>query len=225
MKWFVGSLLVLSMVFQAVNWQQSIAQTAIPECPCTPTLSTSLSYFGGMECAHGEEHNAECRDLITFLEQYPAAGTFSKPSMCQELNGGQTVTVTDPVTGQSGTFACYCYECGQPDENGVVGKCEGVRVFLEATCGLLDAGAQGYCDYHFSNFVACPSIDFGTVQNFGGVPCDYSSGFQSKDKCIGGKVNFACVQPYGPTQCSVDYTQGVPEEMRNIKICGQLVID
>ncbi len=220
MKLFVGFLLVLCMCFQVVNWQQSMAQTEIPECPCSQT-SSSLNYLGGMECAHGEEHNADCRDLINFLMQYPNAGTFSKSTMCHELNGGQSVTVTDPNTGQSETFACKCYECGQPDENGIVGKCEGVRVFNEATCGLLDDGTQGYCEYYFSDNEAVPYIDYATVYNFNNIPCDYASGYQQKDRCMGGKANFSCLQPYGPSQCVVDYTQGEPAEMRSIKLCGK----
>lgn len=121
MKWFVGSLLVMCMLFQAVNWQQSIAQTAIPDCPCSPT-SSSLDLIGGMECAHGLSHNAECRALKEFIRLHPGAGPLNQVRMCHELNGGNDITVTDPATGQSATFACKCYECGQPDQNGVVGS-------------------------------------------------------------------------------------------------------
>ncbi len=96
----------------------------------------------------------------------------------------------------------------------------GVRVFNEATCGLLDVGTPGDCDVHDSLFPTSPSIDYGIVHSFNNMPCDYASGFQLKDKCIGGKAAFSCVQP---TQCIVDYTHGVPAPMRIIKLCGKKI--
>lgn len=54
MKWFVGSLLVLCLVFQTVNWQQSMAQAAFPDCPCSQS-SSSWGLLGGLECAHGPD--------------------------------------------------------------------------------------------------------------------------------------------------------------------------
>ena len=223
MKWFVGSLLVFCLLFQTVNWQQSMAQAAFPDCPCSQS-SSSWGLLGGLECAHGPEHNAECRAMKEFIKLHPQSGTFEKLSMCQETNGGVSVTLTDPISGATGTFACKCYECGQPDENGIVGKCEGYRVYYEAKCGLLETGTQGSCVTHDSLNEEIPAADYTVMSNFNNIPCDYTSGFQTKQECVGigfsRKVVYSCLQPYGPTQCIVDTLSAVPHPKRIIKLCG-----
>ncbi len=198
MKWFVGSLLVLCMLFQAVSWQQSLGQAEPPECPCHLQGSnySSLQMLGAMECAHGPNHNAECRALQEFVAMHPGAGPLNILTMCHETNGGKDITVTDPATGDTGTFACKCYECGQPDQNGDTNQCEGFRLFNEAMCGLLGTGTQGNCVRHDSVDEQVPAIEYPVAYTSNNLPCDYTNGFEVKDKCeIDGQVGYSCLQP------------------------------
>lgn len=220
MKWLIGSLLVLSAVFQAVNWQESIGQEAPTPCPCSEYHST-LTDVGGYECAHGPEHNSECRAMMAFLLLHPEIQGFS-PADCIELNGGiPRRQFTDSATGQTFSFMCKCFECGQPDQNGQANRFEPVIYTYDADCSIVETPTAGDgCPRHLGTQEEVASVTINSLYNFGGIPCAYTSGFQEKDTCGGGKVGFACKQPYGPTTCDYDYMNPIQGDRRKLWKCG-----
>ena len=223
MQWLIGSLLVLSALFQAISWQASIGQEAPAPCPCSQFHST-FTDAGGYECAHGPEHNAECRAMMEFLRLHPEIPGFS-PADCIEHSGGTpNREFVNPATGQTISFMCKCFECGKPDANGQVNQCEPIIYSYEAGCSIVETPTPGDgCPVHLGAVEEFDSITFKSLYNFNGTPCAYTSGFQQKDTCGGGKVGFSCKQPYGPTTCVYDYMNPIPGVKRKLLKCGPAV--
>lgn len=220
MKWLTGSLLVVSALFQAISWQVSNGEEAPTPCPCSEYHS-SVVEVGGYECAHGPEHNSECRAMMEFLKLHPEISGFS-PTDCIENNGGSPGReFVDPATGQVISFLCKCFECGKPDEHGRVNQCEPLIYSYDAGCSIVDTPTQGDgCPVHLGLQEEVPFTNILPLYNFSGTPCAYTSGFEQKDTCGGGKVDFACKQPYGPTTCVYDFMNPIQGTKRRLLKCG-----
>ena len=225
MKWFIGSLLVLSALFQAVSWQESSGQSAPPPCNCSQNNTTTMMTGGAYECAHGPEHNSECLALMKLLYLYPSLGDFSMDSDCEERNNAPPRTFTNPATGLPISFNCKCFECGKTDVFGKKNQCEDYIIYFDAYCQPVSIPTQGDgCPRHMGTVDEVSERSYKPLYNFNGVPCDYASGHEKKDLCGGGKVDIACKQPYGASQCVFDFAHPDFGPTRKLQKCGPEVI-
>ena len=125
-----GSLLYTSLSNDASGQQET---TGCPECTEGPIDIVQL--YGGIECAHGPEHDVDCRAMFYF--------GFSD-AYCWETNGGVPVGIWTP----GGDGECHCYDCdagansGFPNSPGGSG-CEVYGVLYGAMC--LDT-STGNCE-------------------------------------------------------------------------------
>ncbi len=135
----------------------SLLSAANCSTACTAGWVTTGTIFGGIECEHGPEQDADCRALAC----YPNCNW---NNVCWELNGNMG--------------DCKCFECG------LAGGCEGeIRHWL-AQCGKKTAENDGDCPTH--NDVMGATRQERGASTPGGAACNSgTNGYELVEYCGG----------------------------------------